>query len=163
LALGILCIAMSAIFVKWAGLPGAVSAFYRLVIAVAVLGLPFAARAARGRVVRDRRVWALALLAGVFFAADLAIWNTGLLITSAANATLLGNDAPIIVGLGALLLFRERLRASYWLGLVVGLFGMSLIAGWDLLSGSRLGVGDLLALLAGVSYGGYLLATQRIR
>jgi len=163
LAFGIVCIGMSAIFVKWAGLPGAVSGFYRIAIAVAVLGLPFARRAAGGRVVRDPRVWALALLAGVFFAADLAVWNTSLLITSAANATLLGNDAPIVVGLGALLLFRERPRATYWLGLVVALVGMSLIAGWDLLSRSPLGVGDLLAMVAGVSYGGYLLATQRIR
>jgi drug/metabolite transporter (DMT)-like permease len=163
LALGILCIGLSAIFVKWAAMPGTVSAFYRIAIGSVVLALPFARGVRRGRVAGGLGLWALTLLAGVFFALDIAVWNTSLQVTSAANATLLGNDAPLVVGLGALLIFRERLRLTYWLGLVVALCGMSLIVGWDVLSRSPLGAGDLLALLAGVFYGGYLLATQRIR
>ena len=35
LALGVLCIGFSAIFTKWADLPGSVSAFYRVLIATA--------------------------------------------------------------------------------------------------------------------------------
>lgn len=170
LALGIMCIALSAIFVKLAiGVPGTVSAFYRVAIAAVALALPFArgqrqkgrAGGARGRL--GWRIWALAGVAGVFFALDLGLWNTSLGYTSAANATLLGNDAPLVVGLGALLLFHERPRATYWLGLVVALLGMSVIVGWDILTRSPLGAGDLLALLAGVFYAGYLLTTQRIR
>ncbi len=112
---------------------------------------------------RSPRIWLLAVVAGVFFALDLAVWNSSLSLTSAANATLLGNDAPIFVGLGALLLFRERLRPIYWVGLVVALLGMSVIVGWDVLSHSTLGAGDLLALGAGVFYAAYMLTTQRIR
>jgi drug/metabolite transporter (DMT)-like permease len=170
LALGIMCIALSAIFVKLAiGVPGTVSAFYRVAIAAVALALPFArgqARKRRATGARGRlgwRIWTLAFVAGVFFALDLGFWNTSLGFTSAANATLLGNDAPLVVGLGALILFRERLRASYWVGLVVALLGMSVIVGWDVLARSPLGAGDLLALLAGVFYAGYLLTTQRIR
>jgi threonine/homoserine efflux transporter RhtA len=40
---------------------------------------------------------------------------------------------------------------------------MSVIVGWDVISQSPLSAGDLLAMLAGVFYAGYLLATQRIR
>jgi drug/metabolite transporter (DMT)-like permease len=163
LALGIVCIAFSAIFVRWAGVPGTVSAFYRVAIAALVLSLPFARGLARGGVVRDRRIWLLAAGAGVFFALDIALWNTSLFLTTAANATLLGNDAPIIVGLGALLLFHERLNRSYWLGLALALVGMGVIIGFDVLSRTSLGGGDLLALAGGASYGLYLLATQRIR
>jgi drug/metabolite transporter (DMT)-like permease len=163
LAVGILCISFSAIFVKWAGVPGTVSALYRVAVATVVLALPFGRQVARGRVTRRPDIWLLAVVAGVFFTLDLAVWNSSLLLTSAANATLLGNDAPIFVGLGALLLFRERLRVAYWLGLIVALLGMSLIAGWDVLSRSPLGAGDLLALLAGIFYSGYMLSTQRLR
>lgn len=168
LALGIVCIALSAIFVKLAiGVPGTVSAFYRVAIAAVALALPFARGQARkrraGGVRLGWRIWTLAVVAGVFFALDLAFWNTSLGVTSAANATLLGNDAPLVVGLGALILFGERPRATYWLGLVVALLGMSVIVGWDIFTRSALGGGDLLALLAGVFYAGYLLTTQRIR
>ncbi|HEY7835326.1 MAG TPA: DMT family transporter [Ktedonobacterales bacterium] len=178
LALGILCIAFSAIFTRWAAVPGTVSAFYRMAIAAVALALPFAriqtrqsrqsrqARAAGPMAQPSRpswRVWALAGATGIFFALDLAFWNTSLFLTSAATATLLGNDAPIIVGLGALLLFRERLGAAYWLGLAVALAGMVIIAGPDVLARSHLGAGDALALTGGAAYGCYLLATQRLR
>jgi drug/metabolite transporter (DMT)-like permease len=170
LALGIVCIALSAIFVKLAvGVPGTVSAFYRVGIAAVTLAIPFVRGQARRRQPHGAqsrlrwRIWTLAVIAGVFFALDLGFWNTSLSFTSVANSTLLANDAPLIVGLGAFLLFHERPRATYWLGLAIALLGMSVIVGWDVLSRSSLGAGDLLALLAGVFYAGYLLATQRIR
>ncbi|HEV7128093.1 MAG TPA: DMT family transporter [Ktedonobacterales bacterium] len=163
LAFGVVCIALSAIFTHWAGVPGTVSAFYRVTIAAAVLAIPFGGSLRRRATPVPRAVWLLAAGAGVFFALDLALWNTSLFLTSAATATLLGNDAPIIVGLGALLLFHERLRREYWAGLALALAGMAIIAGRDVLAHSNGGAGDLLAATAGVSYAAYLLATQRLR
>ena len=114
LAAGILCIGFSAIFVKLAGVPGPVSAFYRILIAGMVI-LPW--WLFRGSSLPSRRDLFLTLAGGVFFALDLALWNTSLLLTSAATATLLANNAPLWVGLGAVFLFRERLSLYYWLGL----------------------------------------------
>ncbi|MGO8949855.1 MAG: DMT family transporter [Ktedonobacterales bacterium] len=163
LALGIICIALSAIFTRVAGVPGTVSAFYRVAIAAIALGLPFVRQAARRSYVPSMRVWGLAAVSGIFFATDLALWNTSLFQTSAANATLLANDAPILVGLGSLFFFHAKLRVPYWAGLVIGLLGMSIIVGGDIFSGSHTGAGDLLALTAGVAYAGYLLLMQRVR
>ena len=171
LALGICCIALSAIFTRLAHVPGTVSGFYRVAIAEVAL-LPLFLRAvARGEVVatqvspgRDRRICLLALLAGLFFALDLGLWNTSLFLTPVANATLLANDAPIVVGLIAVLVLHERLRGSYWLGLAVALAGMGIIVGQDALASSgHLGAGDALALLAGVSYALYLTITPHVR
>jgi len=105
----------------------------------------------------------LALLSGVFFATDLGLWNSSLLITPVANATLLGNDAPIIVGLIALVVFRERLRVSYWGGLALAVVGMAIVAGPDVLAHTSPGAGDILALCAGLAYALYLTVTQRVR
>ncbi len=165
LALGIVSIAMSAIFTKWANVPGPVSAFYRVAIAQIVLAPVFLRAVSRGSATYDRRAWLLALACGAFFVLDLGMWNTSLLLTSAANSTLLANDAPIIVGLIALVVFRERLHLSYWLGMAIAVVGMAVIVGPDVVGKSHaaVGLGDTLALTAGVSYAMYLTVMQRVR
>ncbi len=164
LAFGVVCIGLSAIFTKWTHVPGSVSAFYRVVIAELALLPLFAVSVRRGQVRLDRRAWIVALAAGVFFALDLGLWNTSLGLASAANATLLGNDAPLIVGLIAFFVFRERLRPAYWAGLVIALIGMGIIVGEDAFSGRHgLGLGDALALVAGGAYALYMVTTQRVR
>lgn len=165
LVVGIVSIAMSGIFTRWAHVPGPVSAFYRVAIAEIVLAPVFLRSVSRGSATYDRRAWLLALAAGFFFVLDLGMWNTSLLLTSVANSTLLANDAPIIVGLIALLVFHERLRMSYWLGMVIAVAGMAVIVGPDVFGTSHadVGVGDALALTAGISYAMYLTVTQRVR
>src|SRR5919201_6392367 len=49
LALGALCIGFSAIFTKWANVPGPVSGFYRVAIATALLAAPFMVQTSRRR------------------------------------------------------------------------------------------------------------------
>jgi drug/metabolite transporter (DMT)-like permease len=163
LALGVVCIALSAIFTRQAQVPGTVSALYRVGTAAVVLAPLFLRNMRRGAVVHGRRVWLLAAAAGLFFMLDVAVWNTSLFLTNVANATLLANVSPIIVGLGALLVFHERLRISYWLGLAIALCGMGIIIGHDLFSGSGFGAGDLLAMMAGFFYALYMLVIQRVR
>jgi drug/metabolite transporter (DMT)-like permease len=166
LAVGVVCIAFSAIFVRWAEVPGLVSAWWRVLIATVALGPLFWRRVGRGAVPRDARLWLLAAGAGLFFALDIALWNTALFQTHAADATLLANDAPIVVGLGALVFFRERLSRRYWLGLGIALAGMCLIVlrpEHASTTAPNAELGDALALGAGVFYAGYLLMTQRVR
>ncbi|MBM7841412.1 DMT family transporter [Herpetosiphon giganteus] len=159
LAIGIVCIALSAIWVKWAAVPGPVSAFYRMLIPAVIL-VPwwFAKRPKH----LPKQATRLSLLGGVFFAFDLALWNTAILLTSAANSTLFANNAPLWVGLGAWLIFRERLPQRFWWGMAIALIGVVVIMGENLqqLTISR---GDLLAISAGGFYAAYLLTTQRAR
>ena len=55
LAAGIVCIAFSAIFTRWAEVPGTVSAFYRVAIAAVALALPFARSTVRGETASPTR------------------------------------------------------------------------------------------------------------
>lgn len=160
LGFGVLCIGLSAIFVKVAGVPGPVSAFYRVFFATLLL-TPWWLM--QRRPLPGRRVLLATALGGVFFASDLVLWNTALLLTGAGAATLLANNAPIWVGLAAWLFLHERLTVNFWLGLAVAMAGMLLIVG---ISGSVLtgsGLGNLLAIGASLLYAAYLLTTQRVR
>ncbi len=160
LLIGIVCIAWSAIFVKLAGVPGPVSAFYRVLFASVALALWWCWKRPS---LPAQRVTLTAMIGGLFFALDLVLWNMSLLITSAATATLLANNAPLWVGLATLLIFRERLPVNFWIGMVVAIGGMLLILGSDVLQQLHVGYGDALAIGASLAYAAYLLTTQQAR
>ena len=158
----------SAIFVRWAGTPGPVSAFYRVLIAAAVLmpwrlavtREPRAASAAAAR----RARW-IAVAGGVFFALDLALWNTAVMQTQAAVASLLGNLTPVFVGLLSWIVLARRPHGPFWAGLVLSLIGCTLTISAHLGGDTGAGTlaGDALAIAASAFFGAYLLATERIR
>jgi drug/metabolite transporter (DMT)-like permease len=163
LAVAVGGIAWSAIFVRWAGVPGTVSAFYRVLIAAAVL---WTWRGLRGPTrAPDRRAAWIAVAGGVFFALDLALWNTAVMKTHAAVAAILGNNTPIFVGIMSWLVLRRRPRASFWTGLALSLSGCVLIIGANLGAPRAAAslTGDLLALAASVFFAAYLLVTERVR
>ncbi len=161
LIVGIACIAWSAIFVRWTSMPGPASAFYRLLIPAIVL-LPTWMLPGRGQKL-SRRSYAIIAIGGFFFALDLAFYNTSILQTNAANATLLGNNTPIAVGLLTWLVFRRRPNASFWIGLALAVAGSLVIMGADLARHAKFGLGDAMALAAAACFAVYLLATEQVR
>jgi drug/metabolite transporter (DMT)-like permease len=161
LVAGIVCIAWSAIFVRWTDIPGPASAFYRMLIPAVVLLPTFATDRKRERLVS--RTWLIIGLGGLFFALDLALYNTAILRTSAANATLLGNNTPIVVGLLTWMVFRRRPQPAFWLGLVLAIGGSVVILWTDLARHAPFGGGDVMALGAAACFAVYLLATEQVR
>jgi drug/metabolite transporter (DMT)-like permease len=161
LVAGIVCIAWSAIFVRWTDIPGPASAFYRMLIPAVVLLPTFATD--RKREPLSGRTWGIIVLGGLCFALDLALYNTSILRTSAANATLLGNNTPIVVGLLTWILFRRRPQPAFWLGLVLAIGGSLVILWADFAQHAQFGTGDLMALGAAACFAVYLLATEEVR
>jgi drug/metabolite transporter (DMT)-like permease len=93
------------------------------------------------------------LLGGALSALDHATWNTAVLYTTAANATLLVNTAPLWVALFAWLVLREHLVGLFWVGLALALGGAAAVLGNDFLHPSvvaptMIGQPVLTALLA---------------
>lgn len=161
LVAGIVCIAWSAIFVRWTDIPGPASAFYRMLFPALVLLPTHFLDRGNSRV--NGRTLGIIALGGLFFALDLAFYNTSILKTSAANATLLGNNTPIVVGLLSWLVFRRKPQAAFWLGLLLALSGSVVILWADLGKHTRLGIGDLMALSAAACFAVYLMVTERVR
>lgn len=161
LALSLIGMGFSGIFVSLAGSPGAVSAFYRMAVAVVVLAIPYSRGVRHEQNRPNRHEILVALLAGLFFACDLFFWNTGILISGATNPTLMGNTAPIWVGIGAMIFFHERPGRMFWVGLLVALSGAAVILGVDALN--DVGLGTFFGILSGMFYGAYFLVVQRSR
>ena len=164
LLVAVLGITWSAVFVRWAGVSGPASAFYRVLIAAAIL-LPWRALR-RDLAPPPRRAAWLAVAGGAFFGFDLLFFNTAVLRTSATTAVLLGNNAPVFVGLGAWLIFDRQPGASFWWGLALSLTGCAAIVLADTTStgiGPGNAAGDLMALTAAVFFAAYLTTTERVR
>jgi drug/metabolite transporter (DMT)-like permease len=165
LAIGVFAIGWSALFVRWSEVPGWTSAFWRMAIAQLVfVRWALSARARPRRATPPSRAAVRdAVVAGVFFAADLALFNTAVMVSSAANATLLGTNAPIFVALGAWLLYRDRPTRRFWVGFALSFAGMAAIVGTDMLRHPHLGLGDAFAVGGAACYAGYLLYVRRSR
>jgi len=165
-------IAWSAIFIRWAAVPGTSSAFYRVFIASLVL-VPWRLATLRGPSDRlkaqssaSRRSVVLALAGGVFFGLDLALYNSAVMRTAATVATLLGNNSPIFVGLGSWLVFGRRPGRRFWGGLVLALSGSATVMMANFSTHGTAGgaaVGNVMALGAAFFFAGYLLLTERVR
>jgi drug/metabolite transporter (DMT)-like permease len=162
---GALAIAFSPIFVKLSEIPPTATAFYRVFLAVPLFVLwaglerrrDSPLEASRGHLIK----WLL--LAGLFFAGDLALWHWSLAYTSVANSTLLANLAPVFVTVAAWLLFGERVSVLFILGLAVALVGAGLLVRASFAFGGGHLLGDGLAVLTAVFYAGYLVSVKELR
>ncbi|MBI3897735.1 MAG: DMT family transporter [Gammaproteobacteria bacterium] len=166
LLLGATAIGMAPIFVRLSEVGPVATAFYRLLLALPLLGLWWAweRRAQptpRPKLDRQTRRWLIA--AGVCFAGDLGVWHWSLMLTSVANATLLTNLAPVFVAAISLWFFRERVSGRLLLALIVALAGAALLMGQSLAFDRTRLLGDALGLCTAVFYAGYIVSVVRLR
>ncbi len=157
---GIICISWSAIFVKLADVTGIASGFYRLffgTLAIIPLWLYYK------KPVTDLKAIRIAILCGVLFGADIALWNSSIMLSKASISTLLANLAPIWVGLGALFFMKEKPGKIFWVGTFIALVGVVMIMGGRQVFSNEFSMGNGLAILASMFYGAYLLTVRKGR
>ena len=104
-----------------------------------------------------------AALAGVFFGLDMVFWTTGVMVAGPTKVTLLANTAPLWVGLGAMLIYKERRKPLFWIGLAIALVGSSLVVSPNLPGKGALDFTSLYGMAAALFYGAYFLTAQRGR
>jgi len=157
---GIVCISWSAILVKIAGISGFGSGFYRLLFGT--LGIiPFWLYYRKP--IRDWHGVKIAVICGVLFACDIALWNTSIMLSKVSISTLLANLAPVWVGLGMLLFLRERPGILFWPGTIIAMLGVALVIGIKEIIQFEFSTGNTLAIVASLFYGAYLLTVRRGR
>nr|WP_321406322.1 DMT family transporter [uncultured Carboxylicivirga sp.] len=159
---GLIIIGFSAILIKSAEAPGLITAFYRVFIASLVLIIPFLFRYRKIVVIPTKGI-GMAILGGIAFGFDTALWSTAIEISNATIPTLMANLAPLWVGFGAMIFFKEKQRKGFWIGLTITLIGILLMVSHSYISKDGLLVSILLSLIAGMFYGTYYLITQKGR
>ncbi len=164
---GSACLAFGPWLVRLADVGPLASAFWRQALAVPFL---FALAMVLGR--RQPKsgfagstpgLIALAALAGLAFAGDLAVWHLGIMRTTLANATLLANAATFLLPLYGLVVLGQRLTRPQWWALAVAAVGVGLLLGRSAEVSARHFAGDLLCLAAAVFYTIYLIAIEKVR
>jgi len=166
LIIGATGIGFAPILVRISPVEAVASGFWRIFLAMPVFAL-LMLREQRPRQVdttnRSRWAWAAILLPGIFFAADMALWNTSVNTTTVANATLLTNISPIFVALFSWLVFKERFTRIFLGGMLLAFIGSGMLMGSSFQLKPENLWGDFLGALSGVFFGSYLLSQSRLR
>ncbi len=126
--LGAACISSSAILVTLAHVGDVTTAFFRCALALPLL-VPLALLEQRRLGPRPLSSRRNAVIAGLFLAVDLVLWNHAIADVGAGVATVLGNLQVLFVAAVAWVVLRERPGKRYLVMLPVVLAGVVLVSG----------------------------------
>lgn len=161
----VFALSTSAIFVKLAEAPPAITAFYRLFFALLVL-LPFllAQKGLRQEMTSlSKKQWGLGILSGLFLACHYVLWFESLNYTSVASSTVIVTLQPLFSLVGSYFLFKERFSKGAIVGCCVAIIGCFIIGWQDFqISGQAL-YGDILAFIAAGIITAYFFIGQSVR
>ena len=119
-------------------------AFFRNVFGVLVF-VPWLATVGFGTL-RTERIWTH-VARGAANAMSMLAWFSALALIPVANATSLSLVGPVFVTLGAVLVFKERVGAHRWIGVMVGILGALIIVRPGFV---QVGIAPILILCAAV-------------
>jgi len=161
--IGVISVALSAIFVKMATADAGVIAFYRMLFSVLLMLPIFLLKYRREVLVLSKRDWIFSGFAGVFLAFHFIFWFESLNYTSVASSTVLVTLQPIFAFAGTYFFFKEKLAFKTILSAAIAILGSFIISWGDFqLSGTAL-FGDILALIGCALITAYLLFGQDVR
>ncbi|MBB6504757.1 drug/metabolite transporter (DMT)-like permease [Sphingomonas endophytica] len=156
-------LAFGPLFVRLADTGPVAAAFWRMALAVPVLAMIAFATRTPATAAPSRRVWLFVALAGLAFAADLGTWHLGILHTTMANATLLGNSATFLFPLWGFLVARAWPTRMQGVALLLAAAGAALLMGRSYQLDPKHLAGDLLCIVAGVLYALYFILMSDVR
>lgn len=159
---GAMCLAFSGIFFRFSGVSPETGTVFRCLYALPWLA-PLVLLERRRFGPPTRRDYAVAIVAGVFFAADLVTWQHGIEAVGAGLATVLGNLQVIVVAGVAWALFGERPSRLTFVALPIMLVGVVFISGvvGSGAYGANPPLGVLLGFFTAFAYAGYLVVMRR--
>ena len=163
LFIGIAAISFAAVLIRLAEAPSMVIATYRMGIAALVLMPLFVQNTRKKPVKLAARDWALVLLAGFFLAVHFGLWITSLEFTSIASSVVLVTSHPAFVAIASYIVFKERLNSKTIAGIIAAIFGVLVVNFNQFEVGSTGLSGNIMAFVAGLAMGSYLITGRRLK
>ena len=161
--IGVISVALSAIFVKLVTADAGVIAFYRMFFSVLMMLPLFLLKYSNELKIFQKKDWIYSAIAGIFLAFHFIFWFESLNYTSVASSTVLVTLQPIFAFAGTYFFFKEKLSVKTILSAVVAIAGSVIISWGDFkVSGTAL-YGDILALIGCALITAYLLLGQDVR
>ncbi|HYX47944.1 MAG TPA: DMT family transporter [Sphingomicrobium sp.] len=162
LLLGNVALAFGPWLVRLADTGPVAAGFWRLALALPLLLLigRFAGQPAHWP---RRALVATVAIAAIFYSLDLAAWNAGIRLTKLGNSTLFGNSGSFVFAIYGLILAHRAPSLKQSLALLMALGGAALLMSSSYELSPKNFTGDLLTLVAGLLYGGYLIFVERGR
>lgn len=165
LLFGVFSLSTSAIFVRLANAPPAITAFYRLFFTTLVL-LPFLLFSQKNRQALStlsKKQWGLGFLSGLLLSAHYVLWFESLHLTSVASSTVIVTLQPLFSIAGGYFFLKERFHKRTMLGCLIAIIGCFIIGWGDFQISFQALLGDLLALLAAGIISIYFFIGQFVR
>jgi drug/metabolite transporter (DMT)-like permease len=162
LLLGNVALAFGPWLVRLADTGPVAAGFWRVTLALPFLWIVAIGVKQRPHWPRRTLVWVI-FGAATFYALDLAAWNAGIRLTKLGNATLFGNVGSFVLVAWGLWLARRWPKGLQELAIILAMVGAGLLMGSSYELSARHVRGDLLTLVAGLLYGGYLVLIERVR
>ena len=164
IAVGVIGISLSSIFVRLSQAPSAVTAAYRLLWTVLLLTPVTLGKATHRQELLQapKKLVALSILSGLFLAIHFVVWFESLQHTSVASSTTIVCTEVVWVCLGFCLFLKGKVSWKALVAIAVTLLGSVLIAWADSGSGAHL-KGDILALIAAIAVAVYTLIGRVVR
>ena len=162
---GVFALSTSAIWVKVADAPSAVTAFYRLFIAAVTLLPFFLLRSECREEVRkiQRLQWLRMIAAGLCLALHYLLWFESLRYTSIASSTVIVCMQPLFSLAFERFIWKEKLRPTALLGCAISLLGSAIIGFGDFQISGRSLFGDIMAFVAAGFIAFYFFLGQTVR
>ncbi|UUV19826.1 DMT family transporter [Fusobacteria bacterium ZRK30] len=152
-------LATGGIFVKLSTVPPVMTGFYRVLFSLPILFPVVKKNLSK----IDKKDFILILLAGVFLACDLILWNISFHLTTVANSNLLANLVPFTIVPISYFIFKEKIPKLFFLGLGIVLMGVILLMYGKINPNTENYKGDLLAFLTSIFYALFLLTVYKVR
>lgn len=162
LVAGNVAIAFGPLLVRYADSGPIATGFWRLALAVPFLAL-MGWHAGFRLSATNRTIIGWTALAGFFFGIDIIAWHIGIFQTKLGNATLFANCASLLLVFYGVFVARKLPGKWQILAVVLAFAGAGLLMSQSLELSPRNFAGDLLCLVAGLTYTVYLVIMIRVR
>lgn len=160
LMVSIICLSLSAIFVRFSDAPATILVMYRMLLACVIISpIVWKYKAVIRQLTRNE--WLAILFAGLFLASHFSLWFESLNHTTVASSTLILALQPGVALLFGILLFKERTTMTTVIALAIAFSGVVIVGGGSVQANTSALYGNFLSFASVICVVIYLMIGQR--